>query len=282
MRVSHEATRPHMQVFFLRINMFLSYPSPSVPRYKVVNTGDGRPGGGGLTVSVNTNWFNGFNLERVHAFLRSELDAVRLALDHLRDSWSEGLGGQGGEGGGEGGGRGWERQCELVMRANSALSLTEFARMVMARAQLLLGNEVAAADAAAADDDGKSRSIRGGDHVAETSPRNSGDSCRRSGERRGERWTIIALDQVLAVLRELSVFPCIDHIFLEEDDDGGDDQGDDTHSQISSIGAPEEMRTAGDAGGAGTACSLRETLEAVEAYLRDRCHSKSSRLPTEA
>lgn len=249
---------------------------------KVVNTGDGRPGGGGLTVSVNTNWFNGFNLERVYAFLRSELDAVRLELDHLRDSWSDSE--RNGEGEGEG--RGWERQCELVMRANSALSLTEFARMVMARAQLLLGNEVADAnaDAAATADDGKSRSARGvdQDHVAETSRRISGGSGRRNGEWQEERWTVLALDQVLAVLRELSASPCIDHIFLAEDYHDGCDQGGGARSQSSSIDAREdsgaERHSKKVEGGADKACSLRETLEAVEAYLRDRRHSKSSRL----
>ncbi|CAN0495883.1 unnamed protein product, partial [Scytosiphon promiscuus] len=61
---------------------------PSGWHHQVLNVGDGSADGGGLTVSVNTNWFNGFNLERVHAFLRSELSAVRAALDHLRAEMS--------------------------------------------------------------------------------------------------------------------------------------------------------------------------------------------------
>ncbi|CAN0447978.1 unnamed protein product, partial [Scytosiphon promiscuus] len=84
----------------------------------------------GLTISVNTNWFNGFNLARVHAFLLSELSAVRDALEHLRESMNHQ----------DNRGRHptWERQCEVVMRANSALNVTEFARIVTARARYLL------------------------------------------------------------------------------------------------------------------------------------------------
>lgn len=85
---------------------------------------------GGLTISVNTNWFNGFNLARVHAFLLSELRAVRDALDHLREGMLSSSR--------ENGEREWERQCEVVMRANSALNMTDFARIVLARARLLL------------------------------------------------------------------------------------------------------------------------------------------------
>ncbi|CAN0522447.1 unnamed protein product, partial [Ectocarpus sp. 12 AP-2014] len=85
------------------------------------------------TVSVNTNWFNGFNLDKVAAFLRSELSAVRGALDHLRETMS----GKGGAGG-AGGRREWESQCELVMRANSSFNVTDFARLVTARARHLL------------------------------------------------------------------------------------------------------------------------------------------------
>ncbi|CAN0151013.1 unnamed protein product, partial [Hapterophycus canaliculatus] len=93
----------------------------------------------GLTVSVNTNWFNGFNLERVHAFLRSELSAVRAALGHLRAEMSTG-----GRGEQEQGGEGdWERQCELVMRANSGLNVSDFARMLTARARHLLARDCA-------------------------------------------------------------------------------------------------------------------------------------------
>ncbi|CAN0492197.1 unnamed protein product, partial [Discosporangium mesarthrocarpum] len=96
---------------------------PSGWHHQVVNLGDDASPPG-MTISVSTNWVNGFNLGRVSAFLFSELRLVREAIGHLRESMSDD--GDASHGGGSGGGRSWERQCELIMRANSALSLTDF------------------------------------------------------------------------------------------------------------------------------------------------------------
>lgn len=280
----------------------------------MVNEGDGRPGGGGLTISVNNNWFNGFNLARVFAFLRSELDAVRSALDHLRDSMSDGTTTTCGRGGRE-----WERQCEVVMRANSALNLTDFARLVVARAWLLLGNALAAgADADADVDAGDDADTASGDEnfpplsgLREATDRGSGggegtpasvaaaaaaapaEALRRhhggagTGGSREERWVVLSLQQVGAVLRELSVAPCADHIFLDEgegegDNDDGDQQQSRGRNESTAGGVPDWKRDPGDAQveewpRAAVDGSLRETLEAVEAYLSGREHSRSPR-----
>lgn len=277
-----------------RLPSSLAPTNTALRQKKVVNTGDGSPDGGGLTVSVNTNWFNGFNLKRVFDFLRSELSAVRAALDHLRDSMCTE----------EGPGRGalcgerreWERQCELVMRANSALNLTEFSRIVVARAQELLKDVLVSEDSAdpgAGDGAGAASGEEGTrpplsasamptpggvgvGHVevaAASSSRNHGGNGgggdRSSGAWREERWTTAALEQVGAVLRELSVAPCADHIFLADDDD---DRGCDSKNTNSEFGlaAADDSQVEGDAVASGGSSLLRETLESVEAYLLDR------------
>lgn len=297
----------------------LSHPYPSFTPFvdsagarrvsQVVNEGDGRPGGGGLTVSVNTNWFNGFNLARVYAFLRSELDAVRSALDHLRDSMSDGPGGRES--------REWERQCELVMRANSALNMTEFARLVVARARLLLGDVLAVgggggggsggdgdADVASVDESSPpligsreatnrgSGRAEGTSAAQEASPRHRDGIGIGTGEPREERWTVLSLEQVRTVLRELSVSPCTDHIFLTggDDDDNhndGDERRRDRNESRAGIALDGKWAlgdTHPEAGARqpafGGTCSLRETLEAVEAYLSGRCRSKLPRETT--
>ncbi|CAM9624352.1 unnamed protein product [Ectocarpus fasciculatus] len=220
---------------------------PSGWHHQVVNTGDGREGGGGLTISVNTNWFNGFNLDRVAAFLRSELSAVRAALDHLRESMSAG--------GGAGGSREWESQCELVMRANSSFNVTDFARLVTARARHLLAPR-AAQDSVRHDDPERCRGSGG------ASGRGSSGSS-SSGAWQQERWVALALEQVRAVLRELLVAPCADHVFLDGDGD--------------SASLPDQDGATSGEGGddieGGSDGGLRQTLEAVEAYLLSRCHS---------
>ncbi|CBJ30422.1 conserved unknown protein [Ectocarpus siliculosus] len=224
---------------------------PSGWHHQVVNTGDGREGGGGLTVSVNTNWFNGFNLDKVAAFLHSELSAVRAALDHLRETMSGG-----GGAGGTGGRREWENQCELVMRANSSFNVTDFARLVTARAQHLLGAR-AAQDSLCDDDPERCRG----------SGASGRGSSSGSGAWQQERWVVLALQQLRAVLRELLVAPSADHVFL---DDGGD-----------SASLPDEDGATSGEGGdieGGSDRGLRETLDAVETYLltRDVTREQSS------
>ncbi|CAM9621066.1 unnamed protein product [Ectocarpus sp. 4 AP-2014] len=223
---------------------------PSGWHHQVVNTGDGREGGGGLTVSVNTNWFNGFNLDKVAAFLRLELSAVRGALDHLRETMS----GEGGAGG-AGGRREWESQCELVMRANSSFNVTDFARLVTARARHLLAPRDAQ-DSVCYDDPERCRGSGA-----------SGRGSSSSGAWQQERWVVLALQQVRAVLRELLVAPSADHVFL----DGGGD----------SASLPDEDGATSGEGGdieGGSGGGLRETLDAVEAYIftRDVTREQSS------
>lgn len=320
---------------------------------------------------MNTNWFNGFNLARVHAFLLSELSAVRDALEHLRESmnhqddreWqpavpvggrcrgggggggsggsggggtsgncggggdgagsgssgssSEGKGGSGGDsddgggggssGSGSGSSRGgssgdsseqrreWERQCEVVMHANSALNMTEFARIVTARARHLLSLD---------DPGGPSAPPGPGSPAGATAPvhetitvrasesgarltmepvlgEDRGGSCGGScsggsgsggsgggcvgGARHEERWKVLALGQIRAVLRDLLVSPCADHVFLGPDDRrrGGGTEGappGERVNEVSTEGGGDRDR---DGGGG----RLRETLDSVEAYL---------------
>lgn len=234
----------------------------------MVNAGDGSPHGG-LTISVNTNWFNGFNLEKVSAFLLSELLAVRGALDHLRESMSRGVGrvdqsaagkdgtardddGGGDSGGSSGsGGRGsreWEHQCELVMRANSALNMTEFARIVMARARYLLSLPSSECPGPGPGPPFRAQALSPPAAATDYAESDSGDLGGGGGDSwKEERWKVLALEQIGAVLRDLLVAPCADHIFLG---DGGE------------AGASEENELRIGGGG-----SLRETLAAVEAYL---------------
>lgn len=291
--------------------------------------GDGSPHGG-LTISVNTNWFNGFNLARVHAFLLSELSAVRDALEHLREDMNDdrrrcrtvpigvssgrdgsGRGSSGGRGsggfsssdrGGSSGGSGgrkreWERQCEVVMRANSALNVTEFARIVTARAQHLLSlnspGDPSAAPApcppsgAAAPSRGTTgyNSENGAreamEPMAEEGRGNSrcgggsgGESCgggRLGGAWREERWKVFALEQIRVVLQDLLIFPCADHVFLG-DGNRRDDGIDGTDGTAGTDDAPGEGICGTPAEGSGDrrGDELRETLESVEAYLVSR------------
>jgi hypothetical protein len=65
-----------------------------------------------LTISVNRNWFNGFNIFYVWRFLLKEREAVLRAIDSAEFSDTESY---------------W-RHLDIVMRANSALSMTDFIR----------------------------------------------------------------------------------------------------------------------------------------------------------
>lgn len=261
--------------------------------------GDGSPQGG-LTISVNTNWFNGFNLERIHNFLLSELAAVRDALDHLQTSMSGergrdenetiGLGGRGRVtargGGGEEGvikGREWEWQCELIMRANSALNVTDFARIVMARAQQVLGS---APDKPPAYPDPpgtlktfKPSWIENGQQESPPTPelaaghgRNVGSNFNHGtfggysdsyGKNRAgwqeEQKKVLALSQIKVVLRNILVVPCIDHIFFERESKAGDDESKSREMSEDNAGSLRKHDGCG---------RLRETLASVEAYLR--------------
>ncbi|CAM9155846.1 unnamed protein product, partial [Choristocarpus tenellus] len=164
----------------------------------VVNLGSGERGDS-LTLSVNTNWFNGFNIGRVSKFLRSELNAVHKAIEHLREDMSH-----------DGDGRDWERQCELIMRANSALNLTDFAGLVCERVRHIMtyscNQDVSLPSQA--------------DQEGQQSERNDSRICEGLGKwEEGVwelRWRLHALEQAAVVLQELSTKPSIDHIFLGE------------------------------------------------------------------
>lgn len=171
---------------------------------------------------------------------------MRAALDHLRETMSGGVGA-----GGAGGGRKeWESQCELVMRANSSFNVTDFARLVTARARHLLGPG-AAQNSVCHDDPERCRG--------------SGASGRgsSSGAWQQERWVVLGLEQIRAVLRELLVAPSADHLFLDDDGDGAISSPD--KDGVTS-GERDDLEGGSDGG-------LCETLEAVEAYLLTRCHS---------
>lgn len=156
-----------------------------------------------MTISVNTNWFNGFNLERVFSFLSAELDAVREALGHLREEMS------GGDEEYE-----WERQCEIIMRANSALNLTEFAAIVIGRARHLLASSVGSAP----DDAPGDRKSTGFQGTAAS--RGPDALC----------WRKVALRQAADVLGKLAMEPCRSHLFLKPCD-GIDGDGPMQHSR---------------------------------------------------
>lgn len=210
---------------------------------KVVNLGDEGPYGG-LTISVNNNWFNGFSLDNVRSFLSSELGAVREALEHLRHCITAD---------GE-----WERQCELVMRTNSGLNVTDFAQMVVARALFLLPSNQLSRDPCTmlewtGPTDGGGRTEEGSD--IETSLRGSRDKG-ITGVGRGvwheERWTVFTMKKIVPALRDLSTPPFADHIFLNGVHQSVDD----------GVDGPGQSSCLRDT------TSIREVLAEVERYLR--------------
>jgi hypothetical protein len=89
---------------------------PSGWHHEVVNLG--KP----LTCSVNSNFFNAYNLRQVWNFLKKELLSVRAEILHLRDDMnrSDGPGS-------------WEEHCEVILRANSAMNVTDFLSLLARR-----------------------------------------------------------------------------------------------------------------------------------------------------
>ena len=75
-------------------------------------------------LSINHNWFNRSSLARVWAFLKEEASAVQERLGHLRETFDQDV-------------SGWERQCEVVLRANSAMNMTEWVGLLMWKAREL-------------------------------------------------------------------------------------------------------------------------------------------------
>lgn len=229
-------------------SLTLPYPSlppsePPVGTLQVVNVGDGGPYGG-LTISVNNNWFNGFSLDNVRSFLSSELEAVREALEHLRHCITAD---------GE-----WERQCELVMRTNSGLNVTDFAQMVVTRALFLLSSDQLSRNPCTTLEqtgpiDGDGRTEEGSD--IETSLRENQNKGIRGVDRgvwHEERWTVFTLEKIAPALRDLSTPPFADHIFSNG-----------VHREVN-----DYVDGLGHSSCSRDATTIKEVLAEVERYLR--------------
>ena len=93
-----------------------------------------------ITVSLNHNWINGYNVYESWRFLLRELCNVRREIWNFAPSVLQRAGGgvdavdesmlmEEGE---------WYRHCELLLRANAAMGVVEFLRMVCARMFVLV------------------------------------------------------------------------------------------------------------------------------------------------
>lgn len=258
-------------------------PPPWPP--KVVNVGDGS-GPGGLTISVNNNWFNGFNLSRVNAFLGSELLAVREALEHLREGMSRE------------GEREWERQCEVIMRANSALDLTSFASLVIDRARALLAGDDRACFPGPSTAATGSEPSGGGDQDdmapgSAPGPRGAGETETPGGNRRStaagsrveggsppdtpllrhgrgsawdHRWRVLSLEQAAGVLERLVQEPFSSHLFL---DAGGESLAGGEGGAVGARPDGDAERTERERLGGADLSRVRDVLASIGDFLRD-------------
>lgn len=73
------------------------------------------------TISINHNWFNGYNLQQIWDFFQREYAAVEAELDDLKE-----IGLIGAE---------FRQQCHVVMKANSGINFVEFRELLRAKAQ---------------------------------------------------------------------------------------------------------------------------------------------------
>lgn len=175
---------------------------------------------------------------------------MREALDHLREDMS---GRQ--DGNSTQDGREWERQCEVIMRANSALNITEFARMVVARARFLI-------DA-------------GHGECTPTIPENAeetvGKTCTSLGRGAWDdgRWTLFALEQARDVMHGLTVEPCASHLFLAENEEQGQTKDGGSDGLCGGMGGGASQSGSGDGSSHGKSVSvILEVLAATELVLR--------------
>lgn len=135
------------------------------------------------TLSINHNWFNGYGLPFVTDFLIRELSEVRRVIEWFEERDDP---------------RAWQRQCELVLRANSAFSLTAFARLLETRGGAVSATRFEgdrawdARDAAT-----RASDVAGGAHHAKT-----------------------GLVSVASALLVLAQPPALEHIFLVDSADG--------------------------------------------------------------
>ena len=87
-----------------------------------------------VTISVNQNWFNGFNIYQVWRFILRELSAVRHEVWHLKRGTIESrdapeLCMNDGE---------WVRHCEVLLRANARMGLSDILELCVGRLLSLL------------------------------------------------------------------------------------------------------------------------------------------------
>lgn len=107
---------------------------PSGWHHTVANLGADASPQGGITVSVNHNWMNGFNIYRVWRFIAGELRSVRAEMACFRrpggcpdpSLMDEGE---------------WLRHCELTMRANCSFSVLNFFELLSGRLLYVLVSE---------------------------------------------------------------------------------------------------------------------------------------------
>ncbi|ETN19732.1 hypothetical protein PPTG_04957 [Phytophthora nicotianae INRA-310] len=72
------------------------------------------------TISINHNWFNGYNVRELWGFLKREYSAVELELEDLKEMGLVG--------------REFVEQCQLVMLANAGINYLEFRELLYAKA----------------------------------------------------------------------------------------------------------------------------------------------------
>ncbi|KAF1794857.1 Thioredoxin, conserved site [Phytophthora cactorum] len=76
------------------------------------------------TISINHNWFNGYNVRELWDFFKKEYAAVECELEDLKEMGLVG--------------REFVDQCQLVMRANTGINYLEFRELLYAKARELL------------------------------------------------------------------------------------------------------------------------------------------------
>ncbi|CAH0486335.1 unnamed protein product [Peronospora farinosa] len=76
------------------------------------------------TISINHNWFNGYNICEVWGFLKREYAAVEHELEHLKDIGLVG--------------RDFVDQCQRVMLANTGINYAEFRELLYVKSNEVL------------------------------------------------------------------------------------------------------------------------------------------------
>jgi len=71
------------------------------------------------TMSINHNWFNGYNLQELWRFFQREYAAVEVELEDLKELGLDG--------------REFRDQCQVVMNANTGINYIEFQTLLAAK-----------------------------------------------------------------------------------------------------------------------------------------------------